>query len=256
MPDEIIPFGKLKGKPVYALADDKSYTEWLLTQSWFKEKHLNIYNIVINSFRQPDDTPEHNSMQIKFLDSNHALKLAYYLKPTLFDLSSFDINESLIRAIDSQYRYVDVIKSKIIESNKSKMLYISPPKFEHGYDVAYHVRYGVQIEISHQVSYNETRDIFKFNKSNSVYLKIEIKPTISDDFPSILRQIKASMPARSEDMRNVFINCLLVGSYTGVGATKEQFVQFFESQNYRVIFASDLSNVSLPNFEEEFILKE
>jgi uncharacterized protein (DUF3820 family) len=31
----IVPFGKYKGQPVEALAQDRSYLDWLQTQNWF-----------------------------------------------------------------------------------------------------------------------------------------------------------------------------------------------------------------------------
>ena len=31
-----VPFGKYKGQPVIKLLEDKSYTDWLKKQDWFK----------------------------------------------------------------------------------------------------------------------------------------------------------------------------------------------------------------------------
>jgi len=250
MTNEIIPFGKYKGKPVFALAEDKSYTEWLLSQPWFKEKHFNIYNIVINNFRQIDDTPEHNALQIKFLNQSYALKLAYYLDSNLFNLTSKDLNDALKKCFNSQTMYVDVIKEKLPSFDREKLLYISTPIFEQGYDVSYTVKYGLQLYLDHKTSFNNYSEIFECNKYNYLQILIEIKPTIGDDFPSILRQIKASMPV-SYDYDHIK-RCLLLGEYTGIGATKEQFVKFFNSQKYIIIFESDINNVNLPQYEEEF----
>lgn len=249
MTDEIIPFGKHKGKPVFALAEDKSYAEWLLAQPWFKERHLNIYNVVINNFRQHDDTPEHNAMQIKFLDQSYALKLAYYLEPKLFNLTSSDFNNAIRQSINSKTLYLDVIKSKLPSFDKTKLLNISTPTFEQGYDVGYSVKYGLNLYIDHKTTYGDYSEIFKLHIMNCVQMLIEIKPTIGDDYPSILRQIKASMPIQYESSQTK--HCLLVGSYTGVGATKEQFIQFFQSQKYKVIFETDINNVQLPEYQEE-----
>jgi hypothetical protein len=250
MIDEIIPFGKHKGKPVFALAEDKSYAEWLLAQPWFKERHINIYNVVINNFRQHDDTPEHNAMQIKFLDQSYALKLAYYLDSKLFNLTSRDLNKAIRQSINSETAHLDIIKKELPSFDKTKLLITSIPTFEQGYDVAYSVKYGLNIHVYIEDRLGYSSEIFKYQKTNYLQLFIEIKPTIGDDYPSILRQIKASMPVQYEHPQ--IKHCLLVGTYTGVGATKEQFVQFFQSQKYKVIFESDINNVQLPPFEEEF----
>lgn len=58
MPNEMIPFGKHKGKPVEAILDDRKYMDWLLAQSWFKENHLNLYTVVINNGQEPMKTKE------------------------------------------------------------------------------------------------------------------------------------------------------------------------------------------------------
>lgn len=252
MSDEIITFGKHKGKPVFALAEDKSYTEWLLAQPWFKEKYINVYNVVINNFRQHDDTPEHNGMQIKFLDKNHALKLAYLLEPKLFELTSKDINSAIPHELKRVRYYLEIVKEKLPAYDKAKLLSISEPKFEQGYDVSYAVKYGLELYVSHSMTNGMYSELFKLRKYNYVHVLIEIKPTIGDDYPSILRQLKASMPVDPHSGHSYTKRCLLVGSYTGIGASKEQFIQFFNSQGYIVVFESQLNNVCLPHYEEEF----
>jgi hypothetical protein len=55
-------------------------------------------------------------------------------------------------------------------------------------------------------------------------LRIEIKPTVGDDYPSVLRQMKAN---ESE--------ILFVGQYVGTGATREQFIKTFATASIRVV---------------------
>ena len=64
----MIPFGKYKGQPVDVLAADRDYAEWLQQQDWFRERYQSLYTIIINNFGEPDDTPEHNAMQVRFLE--------------------------------------------------------------------------------------------------------------------------------------------------------------------------------------------
>jgi hypothetical protein len=61
-------------------------------------------------------------------------------------------------------------------------------------------------------------------------LAIEIKPVVGDDYPAVLRQMKRTNS-----------NVLFVGSYTGVGATREQFIKTTATADIRVVFESDLS---------------
>lgn len=64
----IIPFGKYKGQPIEVLSQDPQYLEWLQSQDWFKQRYGNINTLIINNFREPSDTPEHNKMQAMFTD--------------------------------------------------------------------------------------------------------------------------------------------------------------------------------------------
>jgi hypothetical protein len=66
--NNVVPFGKYKDQPVEAMAADRDYIDWLLAQSWFKDKYQNIYTLVINNFTEPSETPEHNLLQALFLD--------------------------------------------------------------------------------------------------------------------------------------------------------------------------------------------
>jgi hypothetical protein len=254
MPHEIIPFGKHKGKPVEILAQDKEYAEWLVAQPWFKQRHLNIYTVVINNFRHPIDTPEHNTMQIKFLDQTYSLKLAYLLNPNIFHWCSNEINNELSKVLSNETKHIDIIKAQLNKENNTNLLRISEPVFEQGYDVYYSVSYGYGTYVDRKNTYGDEVQIFSFHRTNFMNIYLEIKPTVGDDFPAILRQIKASMPVTWEDASRNAVKCLLVGSYIGESATREQFVQFFQSQKYRVIFASDIENIDLPALDRELRL--
>jgi hypothetical protein len=70
----LVPFGKYKGEPLEILATDKKYMEWLCSQEFFRTKFNKIYTIVINNFTTPSNTPEHNGMQVLFLDDDFCLK--------------------------------------------------------------------------------------------------------------------------------------------------------------------------------------
>jgi hypothetical protein len=61
---------------------------------------------------------------------------------------------------------------------------------------------------------------------------IEIKPVIGDDYPAVLRQMKANKS-----------DVLFVGEYRGQGATQEQFVKTMATAQIRVVFACDVDAV-------------
>ena len=81
MTGEMVPFGKYKGQPVEIMAADADYCEWLTAQSWFRERYGNVYNTIINYGAEPQDSPEHNEMQARFLDDEWCFQLADLLRP-------------------------------------------------------------------------------------------------------------------------------------------------------------------------------
>jgi len=67
-PRRLIPFGKYKGQPIEVLAADREYLEWLQAQPWFPERFPQIHTLIVNNFGEPENTPEHNRLQVEFLD--------------------------------------------------------------------------------------------------------------------------------------------------------------------------------------------
>lgn len=88
MTAEIVPFGKYKGQPAELLLADTSYCEWLAAQPWFKERYPTVYQVIVNYGAEPADSPEHNAMQVAFLNDDLCFRLARRLFPrTDFDIS-------------------------------------------------------------------------------------------------------------------------------------------------------------------------
>jgi len=103
MTSEVVPFGKYKGQPVEVLAADTDYCEWLTAQPWFKARYLNVYNTVINYGAEPQDSPEHNQMQARFLDDEWCFRLADLLAPGRKGTYGLETARRLLEA-DACYR--------------------------------------------------------------------------------------------------------------------------------------------------------
>lgn len=78
---------------------------------------------------------------------------------------------------------------------------------------------------------------------------VEIKPSIGDDYPAVLRQIKRARTSSRQlthsyrpVFESVFVRhpVLFLEKYIGVGATEEQFIQIFESAGIHVIFLDEM----------------
>lgn len=71
---DLMPFGKYQGQPIEVALADPRYCEWLTAQPWFQDRHPVVYQTIINYGSAPQDSPEHNQMQVAFLE--HAVRLA------------------------------------------------------------------------------------------------------------------------------------------------------------------------------------
>lgn len=87
---------------------------------------------------------------------------------------------------------------------------------------------------------------------------IECKPTLSDDYPAVLRQIKTAdqvafakataalgMYREYTSQHRGWIKVLLVGSFSSAAVSLEQVKQFFLASGVRVVLASEVDAVGV-----------
>jgi uncharacterized protein (DUF3820 family) len=90
----VIPFGKHKGRLVEELLfDDPSYLQWLTGQDWFRAKFTLLHQVIVNRGAAPEETPEHNALQVQFLDDGFCLRFVRCYRP--------DIDEMARKALQS-----------------------------------------------------------------------------------------------------------------------------------------------------------
>lgn len=195
----IVPFGKYRGQPIEVLAQDASYRDWLMAQPWFGERFPNLRTIVINNFAAPDETPEHNELQARFLNHEWAQKFVT------------DVH------FDGDVAFAAEFHRKRMGADAT-----APWSLE-----------------CHEVSFEDKgADVVLVTKMKigsmcveRTVLRIECKPTMGDDYPAVLRQMKASK-----------CGVLLIGDggYTGRGASLDQVCDIFGRSGIFVILTSDL----------------
>jgi len=218
MEHELIPFGKYKDKPIEILSKDKKYVEWLLAQDWFRNKYQSLYTVVINNFHEPQDTPEHNALQGLFLDDDFCIKFSKIIAPSYF-------KEEILSSYRDQYTRRFEVKSEFIKSIK-----VHDIQFEKsGIDVSF------SLDITYTNSYERREGTIEWEKRSfgetfySNIFKIEIKPSIGDDYPTVLRQ-----------MRDLGCNILFLGEYHGIGLNLENFIKLFNKQKIRIVFKNQI----------------
>ena len=83
-------------------------------------------------------------------------------------------------------------------------------------------------------------DICNFNYA----VLCELKPTLSDDYPCVLRKLKAQIELTNND-KTTFKGLdkkivLLIGSFTSAHTSKEQLITIFKQSNIEVIFTDEI----------------
>ena len=187
---DVVPFGRYKGMPVEDMLADQGYMAWLECQPWFRAKFAHI--LKNRDVDAASRTPVHNRLQTLFLDDDYCVAFA------LTTNNNFFYNDTL----NNIQKYIN---SSIIISRNFEY----PHKIIGSCDVLLTI---TQLEHHNQKSFS-----------------IEIKPTVADEYPAVLRQMSRN---NSE--------YLFVGEYTGEGATQDQFVKIFKESGKTVVFKKDV----------------
>lgn len=177
MDTSLVPFGKYKDQPIAMLAADRDYCDWLTAQPWFVQRYPAIHTLVINNFSQPDETPEHNALQILLLDDTFRAQVA------AMTLAYFHPHR------DHRWCVSDG------EGVSAFMAELSVPIFEW---CAIDVRFSVlpwRITHTRQEETTSTEYMHTWAKPHDYWreiITIECKPSLGDEYPAVLRQINAA----------------------------------------------------------------
>jgi uncharacterized protein (DUF3820 family) len=235
----VVPFGKYKGQPLEAMAADTQYLDWLTAQPWFRERYANLYTLVVNNFGEPSETPEHNELQAMFLDDAFCLRFLERYSPgwALKQLAEYwqEAVKEVRRAerpcvwkrsceADCDWCYSYAWTENLLFDGKTFAVFPIVGKVT-----------------DRQFEYNgrmcRSADVFLVGSAKGeairqcaeIEVAIELKPSIGDDYPAVLRQMRASGTT-----------CLVTRYYTGIGATREQFIAIFQSAGRSVVFLDEL----------------
>lgn len=99
--NKLVNFGKYKNQPVEIMIEDTDYCNWFLTQTDMQNKYAWLYQIIQNAIKA-EDTPEHNALQMRFMDEDYCIKVGNYF----FELNKEKLSKGL------QTSYVDCIKTE------------------------------------------------------------------------------------------------------------------------------------------------
>lgn len=208
-----VPFGKYKGLPIQEMLADTEYVEWLKSQPWFRNKFAGLLSNVEQE--QIESTPEHNKLQALFLNENYCRAFVQTACP--ITLAKFK------QELHDDYYHKDNTWVRQHYKPPDDTLYVKS-SFEH----------NNRIDVVLTVSYYQSRSLDVIHLSRQLrgilpHLTIEIKPTVGDDYPSVLRQMQR------HGSRFLFTN-----KYIGEGVSRDEFVQLFRTAGIAVVFKANV----------------
>jgi uncharacterized protein (DUF3820 family) len=247
----VVPFGKYKGREILEVLEaDPGYLQWLAGQDWFRAKYISLHQTIINRGAEPEETPEHNALQVLFLDDEFCQRFREVVFPDAAVIKEFErlqqdiagnINWRIKSKLAWGYRENDPINSALEKFCNSLTTPVTSfsTKFTREFEVG-----GIDVDLHMTAKSNDPahQQIFEGPRSSGTIEShgplptvqrqwcIEIKPAVSDDYPAVLRQ-----------MRRTNSKVLLLKSYTGQGATREQFIKTFEAAGLQVVFLEQCS---------------
>lgn len=268
--ERIVPFGKYKGQPVEAMAQDRAYCEWLQGQNWFRERYATLNTLIINNFSEATETPDHNALQVLFLEDTFCQRFATVLNPKwraeclqALANDAHGIIATLHKELEKSRQTVDeydgatdwrmsrrndaIKEIAQIEALMGKFKSFAWKlsfwrQFENG-GVDVEITGAIRAEImgvavnrwpaSWSLSIHADKDRSHELYARVVSARIELKPEVGDDYPAVLRQMRAN---KSE--------ILFLERYTGIGATEDQFVKTFALSGFKVVFRREVDAVA------------
>jgi uncharacterized protein (DUF3820 family) len=212
----IVPFGKYKGRLIEeVIADDPNYLQWLSGQDWFRAKFTTLYQVIINRGAEPAETPEHNALQVRFLDDEFCLAFLRQLPRFEQKLANArewiedhrqreykDATTNFERARGQQNNLAYASSRdggawarseleqwcrRVAEIERRLPLLSEPGKIQLEIEREFEVR-GVDVVLALWLRYEHVPEFrhMVFDER----LCIELKPAVSDDYPAVLRQMK------------------------------------------------------------------
>jgi hypothetical protein len=247
---ETIPFGKHRGKPIEALRGDPQYLEWLMGQDWFREKYQTIYQLVVNNFGEPSETPAQNRITVRFLDEEFcrafftALGVDWVNDPGKIIEASITAQRKHLAKLEKELAEKELAEKEWVEKWKPAYDYYAGEKeaiekakkrLEQLASIqrAPEIKYGAEFEYKGWTVHADVclRDPHPNEYSlTSDDALVKIRPSLGDDFPTILRQMKAGVDKFYE-----YRAVLLIGEYAGAGATLDQVRKMFDGAGFKLI---------------------
>lgn len=228
MATNLIPFGKYKGQPVEQLQNDQEYANWLIQQPWFAARFGKIHTLIVNNFKEAVESPDHNAMQARFLKRQYAYSVANSVcKLIPFDRWNSNEVEPFKKKYEEEYGAPCDEKFKI------------ECHFElRGWDVCFLMASLVE-------GYSNS----EINRNWGWGIHLELKPTLGEDFPAVLRQVTTRHMVYSYSNCKVrCLRCVLIDRFVANSVSFEEVYLMFLMSGINLIKSSDVVIQEMPDW--------
>jgi hypothetical protein len=235
----VIPFGKHRGATVAeVLAKDPGYAEWLMAQGWLAERFAELHAAIATRGKVSDDTPEHNGMQARFLDPVYrvAFMLATQrrnIDETIRDFQAWQLQsaEKMLADANRRREWLKVEKLDGYHSKTQMELELQADEAIAKAHSALDAARTLSAAIGNVDVRFEDRGVdVRLNwRGSSAGCSVEIKPSMGDDFPSVMRQMQRSGSST-----------LLCREYSGRAVSEPQLREMFRANHMLVLFERDV----------------
>lgn len=179
--NKVVQFGKFRGKTYFEIkTEEPRYCQWLLDQPNFKTSHPDLVKYLKEEIEKEDRascTPEHNEIQARFITDRAFVHEFFLLLKAHYEEGSMPWVES--ESVEIEF---DLIEA------------------EYRMKIGHNSYVSVDVHIPLSLSSTRTKSVL-----------VEIKPTVGDDYPKVLREMKNWVKAWDPNK----IHVLYVRQYAG-----------------------------------------
>jgi len=246
----VIPFGKHKGATVAELLEqDPAYAQWLLGQGWLAERFAELHAAIVARGAGTDDTPEHNAIQARFLDpvfraaflqciagaerlssarkdyaARYRENASDWIKMHRGDLEQVRYRSQWDKGFDNQTKEAQLVA--LIQAQQRKL--DEPTLLALNTGAAFE-QSGVDVAMTWDFTATEGEQKYDRRFYSETATFVEIKPSLGDDFPSVMRQ-----------MARLRASVLVVGSYAGRAVSFPDLRKMFSANGIKVVTVQEI----------------
>jgi predicted SAM-dependent methyltransferase len=236
-----------------------SYNQFIQIRENMDKANIDEYQIKINKYRKLE-CDESGGMDITtfFKPEKPNINKTEFIRYHLFDENTKNMWDKCNKILSQG----GTLLLSVVDLNGQKEKY--KEKYEEKYEEIFnnhYEKYRMQYYKDITMRYcnkSDNCDIFKINDNQyEISINIcddysilccELKPSLSDEYPCVLRKLNTQIELTKND-KTTFLNCikqyiLIIGSFTSIHTSREQLIEIFKQSNIKIIFIDEIITLS------------